>query len=91
VQSIGHIKERQGRCFEPGRLMRDEPGADAFTLVHGGVYKDPVWLDFRYIRHAWIELPDGSRYDAVLDESKQGRGSLTLVALLGFWPSQVGD
>jgi hypothetical protein len=37
-------------------------------LVHGRVFKDPVWLDFRRIHHAWIELPNGNRYDAVLDE-----------------------
>ena len=65
-KTMRRIRKRQGRCYElAGRVMLNEDGSETFTLVHGEVSSGFAW---RRIGHAWIELPDGSVYDPVLNE-----------------------
>jgi hypothetical protein len=68
MQSLARVRKRAGRCFELAwRVMAYEPGAERFTLVHGGILQHRT-LSENMIAHAWIELDDGRVYDPVTNK-----------------------
>ena len=68
MQSLRRVRKRQGRCFELAfKIMFEEPGAERFTLIHGGVcFQHPPSENM--VAHAWVELGDGRIFDPVLNE-----------------------
>src|SRR5262245_299665 len=68
MQSLRRVRKRQGRCFELAfKIMFEEPGAERFTLIHGGVcFQHPASENM--VAHAWVELGDGRIFDPVLNE-----------------------
>jgi hypothetical protein len=69
MECLKRVRKRAGRCYElAGRVMLYEPGADGFTLVHGHLCPQVKVDPHRAYAHAWIELPNGTIYDPVLDQ-----------------------
>jgi hypothetical protein len=68
MKTLQRVRKRQGRCYElAGRVMLNEKGSEAFTLVHGVLDLSRLGLSSAY-DHAWIELADGRVYDPNLHE-----------------------
>jgi hypothetical protein len=58
MECLKRIRYRAGRCYELAyRVMLREPGAQAFSLVHGRISQVKGCKD-TLIDHAWIELGD---------------------------------
>lgn len=63
----GTFEQRLGRCYElAGRYASKHDGS---ILVHGSIQG----MGNPRIKHAWVVLPNGDVYDAVLDQKIDSR------------------
>ena len=59
MKCLRRVRKRLGRCYElTFRAIKEELGAESFTLIHGYIN-----LDIMLVAHAWIETGDGRVYD----------------------------